>query len=64
LVVGMVFAPDDQVPIWSVSAAAVGVVTLAITLWLFVEIGFLRGTNGFNRFGADPFGQAQADAAT
>ena len=64
LVVGMVFAPDDQVPIWSVSAAAVGVVTLAITLWLFVEIGFLRRTNGPNRFGADPFGQAQADAAT
>jgi uncharacterized membrane protein YhaH (DUF805 family) len=27
---------------------------VGFTLWLFVEIGFLRGTRGPNRFGGDP----------
>jgi uncharacterized membrane protein YhaH (DUF805 family) len=30
---------------------------------LFVEIGLLRGTQGPNRFGPDPLGATQADAA-
>ena len=29
-------------------------VSLAIALWFFVELGFLKGTKGPNRFGADP----------
>src|SRR5262245_49885214 len=31
-------------------------------LWLFIEIGFLRGTEGPNRFGPDPLGAPKADA--
>ena len=35
---------------------------LVISVWLFVEIGFLRGTDGPNRFGPDPLGAMRADA--
>jgi uncharacterized membrane protein YhaH (DUF805 family) len=31
-------------------------------IWLFVEIGFLKGTQGPNRFGPDPLGAPQSDA--
>ena len=31
-----------------------GVVTLCIAIWFFIEFGCLRGTIGANRFGADP----------
>lgn len=34
-----------------------------VGIWLFVEVGFLRGTQGPNRYGPDPLGQTQADAA-
>jgi len=30
------------------------ILSLAITLWAFVELGFLRGTFGPNRYGPDP----------
>lgn len=30
---------------------------LIVTLWMLVELGFLRGTSGPNRFGADPLDQ-------
>jgi uncharacterized membrane protein YhaH (DUF805 family) len=46
-----------------VVAGVFGVIALVITLWLFVEIGFLRGTQGPNRYGPDPLGATQADAA-
>ena len=36
---------------------------LAIALWLFVELGFFKGTPGPNRFGPNPLGATQADAA-
>lgn len=36
---------------------------LAIALWLFVELGFFKGTQGPNRFGPDPLGAIQADAS-
>jgi uncharacterized membrane protein YhaH (DUF805 family) len=50
------------------NTAAVGAVFAASVLmfWLFVEIGFLKGTQGPNRYGPDPLGessgQPQADA--
>ena len=31
-------------------------VSLAISLWMIVELGFLRGTSGPNRYGNDPLG--------
>jgi uncharacterized membrane protein YhaH (DUF805 family) len=33
-----------------------------LMIWLFVEIGFLKGTQGPNRFGPDPLGAPQRDA--
>ncbi|NIX76107.1 DUF805 domain-containing protein [Microvirga terricola] len=30
-----------------------------LSIWLFVQVGFLRGTVGPNRFGPDPLGEAQ-----
>jgi uncharacterized membrane protein YhaH (DUF805 family) len=30
-------------------------------LWLFLEIGFMPGTKGPNRFGADPLGGAKTE---
>ena len=34
----------------------VGLVPVIGTIWLLVELGFLRGTVGPNRFGPDPLG--------
>ncbi len=37
-------------------------IAMIILLWLFIVTGFLRGTNGPNRFGADPLGGTGVDA--
>ena len=34
------------------------ILSLAITLWAFVELGFVRGTFGPNRYGPDPLDDA------
>ena len=34
------------------------ILSLAISLWAFVELGFLRGTFGPNRYGPDPLDDA------
>jgi uncharacterized membrane protein YhaH (DUF805 family) len=47
---------------WYVVAGIVGLIALISSVWLFVEIGFLRGTQGPNRFGPDPLGGTRADA--
>jgi uncharacterized membrane protein YhaH (DUF805 family) len=31
-----------------------GVGSFAVTIWIIIELGFLRGTQGPNRFGSDP----------
>lgn len=31
-----------------------GLASLAISIWALVELGFLRGTVGANRYGPDP----------
>jgi uncharacterized membrane protein YhaH (DUF805 family) len=33
-----------------------------MSIWLCVEIGFARGTQGPNRFGPDPLDATKADA--
>ncbi len=38
------------------------VIGLILLLWLFIVTGFLRGTNGPNRFGPDPLGGTGVDA--
>ena len=35
----------------------------AISIWAMIELGFLKGTQGPNRFGPDPLGATQADAS-
>lgn len=37
-----------------VVSAVVGLISLGIYIWAFVELGCLRGTQGDNRFGPDP----------
>lgn len=51
-----------QMPIWYVVAVAACLVAMVLSVWLFVEIGFLRGTKGPNRYGPDPLGAADTDA--
>jgi uncharacterized membrane protein YhaH (DUF805 family) len=36
------------------SVLVTGLISLAISIWAFVELGCLRGTRGPNRFGPDP----------
>ena len=38
----------------SLTTLLVALATLALEIWGFVEIGFLRGTVGANRYGLDP----------
>lgn len=39
-------------------AAGLGILGTIVALWMFIELGFLRGTPGPNRFGPDPLGPA------
>jgi uncharacterized membrane protein YhaH (DUF805 family) len=38
--------------------AVAGLVSLIISIWALVELGFLRGTPGPNQYGPDPLQQA------
>ncbi len=38
------------------------VILVVIGLWILIELGCLKGTQGPNRYGLDPLGQSQADA--
>jgi uncharacterized membrane protein YhaH (DUF805 family) len=38
----------------ALASLVLGLGALAISVWWLVELGFLRGTSGSNRFGADP----------
>lgn len=40
---------------------AYGAASLAVALWGLIELGFLRGTPGPNRFGPDPLGALLAE---
>jgi uncharacterized membrane protein YhaH (DUF805 family) len=46
------------------SRAQLGFWLLGLLLWIWalVELGFMKGTQGPNRFGPDPLGQSKADA--
>ena len=43
------------------AAAGLNALTLPFSIWVFVELGCLRGTPGPNRFGIDPLNPAQAE---
>lgn len=42
---------------------ALNYAVIGIGLWFLLELGFLKGTPGPNRYGPDPLGQSKADAA-
>jgi uncharacterized membrane protein YhaH (DUF805 family) len=53
-----VIDPDTPTPLFHLlNYAAIG-----IGLWILLELGFFRGTQGPNRYGPDPLGRARADA--
>jgi uncharacterized membrane protein YhaH (DUF805 family) len=53
--------PEGQRQPWNSAAVIFTLATAALGGWLFLEIGFLRGTEGPNRYGADPLtGQSPA----
>ena len=62
LVVVAIVVPQEQGAVWYALAGAACLAAFVISVWLFVQIGFLRGTQGPNRFGPDPLGAARADA--
>ena len=62
LAVVAVLMPEEQRTTWFVLAGLVGMVAVGLGIWLLVEMGFLRGTQGPNRFGPDPLGAPQSDA--
>jgi uncharacterized membrane protein YhaH (DUF805 family) len=62
LVVVAVAVPHEQGAVWYALAGAAGLAAFVISVWLCVQIGCLRGTQGPNRFGPDPLGAARADA--
>lgn len=45
-----------------VAAGVVGALAFALSLWLFVLLGFLKGTQGPNAYGPDPLAERRADA--
>lgn len=44
-------------------AQGIDVIIFLIFLWILVELGFLKGTQGPNRYGPDPLGREQSDAS-
>jgi len=54
--------PGGQREPWNSAAVLFTLATAALGIWLFLEIGFLRGTEGPNRYGPDPLGQKAGDA--
>jgi uncharacterized membrane protein YhaH (DUF805 family) len=62
LVVVAIVVPQEEGAVWYALAGAACLAAFVISVWLFVQIGFLRGTQGPNRFGPDPLGAARADA--
>jgi uncharacterized membrane protein YhaH (DUF805 family) len=40
-----------------------GIVMMIVGIWFLIDLGFLKGTAGPNRFGPDPLGDRQAGAS-
>jgi uncharacterized membrane protein YhaH (DUF805 family) len=62
LIVVAIAVPKEQGALWYALAGATGLAAFVLSIWLFVQIGFLRGTQGPNRYGPDPLGAARDDA--
>jgi uncharacterized membrane protein YhaH (DUF805 family) len=62
MIVVAIAVPKEQDGPWMIVAGLTGAVAFAFSVWLFVELGFLRGTRGPNRFGPDPLSNPEAEA--
>jgi len=62
MIVVAIAVPKEQDGLWVILAGLTGIAALVVSVWLFVELGFLRGTRGPNRFGPDPLGNPDVDA--
>ena len=62
LIIVAIAVPKEHGALRYALAGAASLAAFAISVWLFVQIGFLRGTQGPNRFGPDPLGAARNDA--
>jgi uncharacterized membrane protein YhaH (DUF805 family) len=68
LVIAIAFAfvtlsrPEGQRGPWNTIGIIFVLVTFALGVWLVLEIGFLRGTQGPNRYGPDPLAEEQGGA--
>jgi uncharacterized membrane protein YhaH (DUF805 family) len=62
LIIVAIAVPKEQGALWYALAGAAGLVAFAISVWLFVELGFLRGMQGPSPFGPDPLGATRDDA--
>jgi uncharacterized membrane protein YhaH (DUF805 family) len=58
----VVLVPGMQESEFYVPAVILGAGAIGVSLWLFIEMGFLKGTAGTNRFGPDPLGPSQPKA--
>jgi len=47
----------------TLASILLGLGAFAVSIWALVELGFLRGTSGPNRFGPDPLQRGVAVAA-
>jgi uncharacterized membrane protein YhaH (DUF805 family) len=62
MIIVAIAVPKEQNGPWVMLAGLTGAIAFAFSVWLFVELGFLRGTRGPNRFGPDQLGTPEADA--
>jgi uncharacterized membrane protein YhaH (DUF805 family) len=58
---GFALPEAEQTPLL-VAAVISGVVAIVFSIWLFVWLGFLKGTQGPNAYGPDSLGAQQTDA--
>ncbi len=60
--VATMMQPEGQREPLNFAAVSAVFAASCLMIWMFIEIGFLKGTQGPNRFGPDPLGQPQSDA--
>jgi uncharacterized membrane protein YhaH (DUF805 family) len=53
-----IFDPANPTPLSQIFDLAL----VGISIWLLIDLGILKGTQGPNRYGADPLGRHAADA--
>ena len=55
--------PEDQSTPYFVIGIAILLAAMAIGVWLTIELGFLKGKQGPNRYGSDPLAPKMEDSS-